>query len=155
MRTGLWGLCGALLLSSFSLCSEATAQLAGTVRVLGIVPTTGVTRVASFAQTLGEVRLAKFTEEPLPVPAAILAVTWEQMPGLAPRGVQLVLEYRMDGQSHVRALRHTLPDRERGPSTHRFEIPLTRETGWRVSAWRLRLMHDNTALEEYTSSSWR
>ena len=155
MRTEFRGLLGALLFLTVVYCGIAPAQLAGTVRVLGITPTIGVTRVAASFQTLGDVRLTKFAGDDFAVPAAILAVTWEQMPGLAPKDVALQLEYRIDGRTETHVLGHTLPPRERGPRTHRFEIPLTRNTGRRVTAWRLRLMHDNAVLEEYTSAAWR
>ncbi len=154
MRTAIRRLCAALFLST-ALPSGAPAQPAAGVRVLSIAPTTGVTRVASGLRTMADIRLWKFADEERTAPAAILAVTWERAPGRAAPGAQLELEYRFDGRDAPRAQRVALPPRERGPRTHRFEIPLTPETGGRVSAWRLRLMHDKTVLEEYTSAAWR
>jgi hypothetical protein len=125
------------------------------VRVLDIQPTTGVARVASgFSPTAGA-RMTRFMEEGIEAPAAILAVTWEQTPGLAPAGAALRFDYRMDGESRVRTQVRPLPPRARGPQTARFVVPLTKATGRRVSAWRLRVTAGETVLQEIASEAWR
>ncbi|MCS6770647.1 MAG: hypothetical protein NZ740_01310 [Kiritimatiellae bacterium] len=123
--------------------------------MLSIQPTTGVARAATgFHPAAGE-RLTRFLEDGVEVPAAVLEVTWEQSPGLAPAGAALQLEYRLSGDPRVRTIRRTLPARERGPRTERFEMPLTPAGGMRVTAWRLRVVAGERVLEEITSAGWR
>lgn len=130
------------------------AQSRGSVRLLDIQPTTGVTRVTSGFSPMAGARLTRFMEDGIEAPAAILAVTWEQSPGLAPAGVALHFDYRMDGESRIRTKIEPLPPRERGPKTVRFTVPLTPASGARVSAWRLRVMAGGQVLEEVASAAW-
>lgn len=123
--------------------------------MLDIQPTTGVTRVSAAMHESGGLRLTRFFEDGVATPAAILVVTWEQTPGLAPKGVVLQLEYRMDGERRIHTLRQPLPERARGPQTARFEIPITAEGGNRVAAWRLRILAGDRILDEAQSAAWR
>lgn len=123
--------------------------------MLEIQPTTGVTRVTTGFSPMAGARITRFLEDGIETPAAILAVTWEQSPGLAPAGVALQFDYRMDGETRVRTLIEPLPPRERGPRTVRFHVPLTPATGQRVSAWRLRVTAGDQVLEEVASAAWR
>ncbi len=145
----------ALALWCCGTASPCRAQVPGSARVLAIQPTTGVARVASGIQRVGGLRLTKFLEDGVEVPSAILVVTWSQMPGLAPAGLELRLDYLMDDRTDIQSLTRALPSGERGPSEARLEIPLTRETGRRVSAWRLQLRARERVLEEYRSAAWR
>jgi hypothetical protein len=147
-------LLGGILVVGFGV-SPVWAQMRGSVRVLDIQPTTGVARVASGFGSMAGVRMTRFMEEGLEAPAAILAVTWEQTPGLAPVGAALQFDYRMDGESRVRTQSILLPPRARGPQTSRFVVPLTEATGRRVTAWRLRVMAGEVVMQEITSEAWR
>lgn len=135
---------------------HSIAQPRGPARVLDIQATTGVTRVVSApgALTAGA-RMSKFIEDGLDVPAAILAVRWEQTPALAPAGLELRFDYRMDDEPDIRTRVARIPPRERGPATTEFRVPLTAQAGWRVSAWRLRLQAGDIVLEEFKSAAWR
>lgn len=151
MRRALVG----LVFGCFGALSTGFGQLPGSVRLLDIQPTTGVTRVTSGLNTLGGIRLTKFMEDGVVVPSAILAVTWSQTPGLAPEGLVLRLEYLMDDRSEIRLMTKALPAREKGPRTTRFEIPLSADSGRRVAAWRLQLLANGRVLEERHSAAWR
>ncbi len=149
---------GGALIAILVGCASAPqvwAQSRGSVRLLDIQPTTGVTRVTSGFSPMSGTRLTRFMEDGIEAPAAILAVTWEQTPGLAPAEAALQFDYRMDGESRVRTQTQPLPPRERGPRTARFVVPLTEATGRRVSAWRLRVMAGERVLEEVASEAWR
>ncbi|HMP75240.1 MAG TPA: hypothetical protein PKE12_02975 [Kiritimatiellia bacterium] len=135
---------------------HAIAQPRGPARVLDIQATTGVTRVVSTPGVPSTgARMTKFIEDGVDVPAAILAVRWELSPALAPPGLELQFDYRMDGKPEIRTRVEPLPPRTRGPATTLFKVPLTGHAGWRVSAWRLRLQVGGIVLEEYKSAAWR
>lgn len=144
----------------FLLCSSAFSttwgQIPGSIRVLDIQPTTGVTRVSAGVDSLsGGMRLTKFLEDGIRVPAALLTVHIAQTPGLAPRRAELRLHYRMDSGPEIKTLIHPVSNRGGNPQTIRLEIPLTAENGYRVTAWRLQLVADSRVMEEYHSAAWK
>lgn len=143
-----------LLLACGSALSTGFAQLPGGARLLSIQPTTGVARITTGLQSTGPVRLSKFMEDGVEVPAAILAVSWTQAPGPARADMVLQLAYRMDDQPAIRMQSKALPN-ARGTQETRFEMPLTPETGRRVTAWRLQLVADGRVIDERTSAAWR